>query len=51
MQLALSMDKGIALVKALIEEMRRCQIIISTIFTVERLAWETRGRAQEQFYW
>jgi hypothetical protein len=28
MQLACSMDKGIALVKAIIEEMRRCQIIL-----------------------
>jgi TnpA family transposase len=51
MELAFSTDKGIALVEALVEEMRRCQIIIPTIFTVERLAWETRRRAQDKFYW
>ncbi len=51
MQLACSMDKGIALVKAIIEEMRRCQIILPRIFTVERLGWETRRGAQKNFYW
>ncbi len=50
MQLALSTDKGIALVEALVEEMRRCKIIIPAISTVERLAWETRRRAQKQCY-
>ncbi|WP_049790848.1 DUF4158 domain-containing protein [Trichormus azollae] len=51
MRLAWSMDKGIALVKAMIEEMRRCQIILPSIFTVGRLGWETRRGAQENFYW
>lgn len=50
MQLAWNTDKGIALVEALIDEMRRCQIIIPAISTVERLAWETRRRAQNKFY-
>ncbi|MBW4511487.1 MAG: Tn3 family transposase [Scytonematopsis contorta HA4267-MV1] len=50
MQLAWSTDKGIALVEALIEEMRRCKIIIPAISTVERLGWETRRRAQNKFY-
>jgi hypothetical protein len=38
------------LVEALIEEMRRTKIIIPAMSTVERLAWETRRRAQNQFY-
>lgn len=50
MKLAFNTDKGIALVEALIEEMRRTKIIIPAMSTVERLAWETRRRAQNQFY-
>lgn len=49
-QVAFGTDKGIALVEALIEEMRRCKIIIPAMSTVERLAWETRRRAQKQCY-
>lgn len=48
--LALGTDKGIALVEALVSEMRRCKIIIPAISTVERLAWETRRRAQLAVY-
>lgn len=44
---ALSSDKGMALVGALIDEMRLRQIIIPAISTVERLAWEVRHRAQK----
>ena len=36
---AISSDKGMALVGALIDEMRLHQIIIPAISTVERLAW------------
>ncbi len=43
---ALSTDKGIALVTALIEEMRARKIMIPALSTVERLAWEVRRRAQ-----
>lgn len=50
MQLAWSTDKGIALVEALIQQMRQCKIIIPAISTVERLAWETRRRAQNKFH-
>lgn len=50
MKLAFNTDKGIALVEALIEEMRRTKIIIPAMSTVERLAWEARRRAQNQFY-
>ncbi len=50
MKLAFSTDRGIALVEALVEEMRFSKIIIPAISTVERLAWETRRRAQNQFY-
>lgn len=44
---AISSDKGMALVGALIDEMRLRQIIIPAISTVERLAWEVRYRAQK----
>lgn len=44
---AISSDKGMALVGALIDEMRLRQIIIPAISTVERLAWEVRNRAQK----
>lgn len=44
---ALSTDKGIALVGALIDEMRLRFWVIPAISTVERLAWEVRRRAQK----
>lgn len=44
---AISSDKGMPLVGALIDEMRLRQIIIPAISTVERLAWEVRHRAQK----
>ncbi|WP_254175334.1 Tn3 family transposase, partial [Planktothrix tepida] len=44
---ALSSDQGMALVGALIDEMRFRKIIIPAISTVERLAWEVRHRAQK----
>ncbi len=44
---AISSDKGMALVGALIDEMRLRQIIIPAISTVERLAWEVRHRAEK----
>jgi TnpA family transposase len=44
---ALSPDKGIVLVTALIEEMRVRRIIIPALSTVERLGWEVRRRAQK----
>jgi TnpA family transposase len=45
--IALSTDKGMALVTAVIEEMRVRKIIIPALSTVERLAWEVRRRAQK----
>lgn len=44
---ALSIDKGIGLVTALIEEMRIRRIIIPALSTVERLGWEVRRRVQK----
>jgi len=44
---ALSTDNGMALVTALIEEMRVRQIMIPALSTVERLGWEVRRRAQK----
>ena len=38
-------DSGEALVGALVEEMRRRQIVAPALHAVERLAWETRRRA------
>ncbi len=43
-------DQGEALVGALLEEMRRREIIAPAISSVERLAWETRRRAQERVF-
>lgn len=43
-------DSGEALVEALLEEMRRRQIIFPALYAVERLAWETRRRAQERVF-
>ncbi|AFZ56750.1 Tn3 family transposase [Anabaena cylindrica] len=44
---AISSEQGMALVGALIDEMRFRKIIIPAISTVERLAWEVRHRAQK----
>ncbi|HLO47315.1 MAG TPA: Tn3 family transposase [Kamptonema sp.] len=44
---AISSDQGMALVGALVDEMRFRKIIIPAISTVERLAWEVRHRAQK----
>ncbi|MDP9458580.1 MAG: DUF4158 domain-containing protein [Actinomycetota bacterium] len=43
-------DSGEALVGALLEEMRRREIVSPAVHTVERLAWETRRRAQEKIF-
>lgn len=43
-------DSGEALVGALLEEMRRRHIVAPALSTVERLAWETRRRAQESVF-
>ena len=43
-------DSGEALVGALLEEMRNRQIIAPALYTVERLSWETRRRAQERVF-
>ncbi len=40
-------DQGETLVVALFEEMRRREIVAPALSTVERLAWETRRRAEE----
>jgi TnpA family transposase len=50
MPIALSTDEGMVLVEALIEELRTCRIIAPALSTLERLAWETRRRAQQQVY-
>lgn len=43
-------DSGEALVGALLEEMRRKEIIAPALYALERLAWETRHRAQERVF-
>lgn len=48
--LALTTDNGVALVEALMQEMRKRQILIPGITTLERLGWEVRRRAQHQVY-
>ena len=48
--LALTTDNGVALIEALLPEMRARQILIPGITTLERLAWEVRRRAQHQIY-
>src|SRR5260370_4943817 len=50
MPIAMGTDEGIVLVEALIEELRTCRIIAPALSTLERLAWETRRRAQSQVY-
>lgn len=48
MPIAMGTDEGIVLVEALIEELRTQRIIAPALSTLERLAWETRRRAQQQ---
>lgn len=48
--LALSTDRGVVLVSALVERMRALKIIIPALSTVERLGWQVRQRAQRQVY-
>ncbi len=43
-------DSGEALVGALLEEMRRGEIVAPALYAVERLVWETRRRAQESVF-
>jgi TnpA family transposase len=43
---ALGTDSGVALVTALVEEMRERKIIIPALSTIERLGWEVRQEAQ-----
>ena len=43
-------DSGEALVGALLEEMRRREILAPALYAVERLAWETRHRAQQRVF-
>ena len=45
---ALGTDSGVALVTALVEEMRARTIVAPALYLIERLAWETRRRAQRQ---
>jgi TnpA family transposase len=47
---ALSTDSGMALVTALVEEMRVRKIVAPALYQVERLAWETRRRAERQMF-
>jgi TnpA family transposase len=50
MTLALTTDNGIALIEALVQEMRTRLILIPGITTLECLAWEVRRRARCQVY-
>ena len=50
MPLALSTDRGLTLVEALVAEVRTRQLVRPALSTLERLAWETRKRAQQQIY-
>jgi len=45
---ALGTDSGVALVTALVEEMRGRKVVAPALYLIERLAWETRRRAQRQ---
>ncbi|MGH2352734.1 MAG: Tn3 family transposase [Chloroflexota bacterium] len=47
---ALSTDSGPALVATLLDELRARKIIAPALSTTERLAWETRRRAQRQVF-
>ena len=44
--IAMSTDKGTVLVDELIKEMRARKIVVPGIYTVERLGWTVRRRAQ-----
>lgn len=44
----MSTDSRPALVEALTEQTRHQKIVVPGIYTLERLAWETRRRAQER---
>jgi hypothetical protein len=46
MPIALSTDVGTVLVGALIDEMRERKVLAPALSTIERLAWETRRRAE-----
>lgn len=50
MPIAMGTDEGMVLVEALIEELRTRRIIAPALSTLERLAWETRRRAQHQVF-
>ncbi len=47
---ALSTDNGVALVSALVEEMRRQRIVTPALYLIERLGWDVRRRAQRQVF-
>lgn len=44
---ALATDQGLALLTALIEELRRRHIILPALSTLERLGWEVRQKARQ----
>ena len=44
---ALRTDQGLALVLALMEELRHRHIILPALSTLERLGWEVRQRARQ----
>lgn len=44
---AFSADQGVALLTALIEELRRQRIILPALSTLERLGWEVRQKARQ----
>lgn len=48
--IALRTDAGVALVAALIDEMRARKIVAPALSTLERLAWEVRRRARLQVF-
>jgi TnpA family transposase len=50
LSVALTTDNGVALIEALMQEMRARKILIPGITTLERLAWEVRRRARYQVH-
>jgi TnpA family transposase len=48
LDVALSTDNGLLLAQTFIERMRACKVIIPSLYTVERLAWEVRLQARTQ---
>ncbi len=48
MQVAGGTDSGPALVEAVLAEIRRRKVAVPGIYTVERLAWESRRRARDE---